>query len=156
MHERRDKMKKVFSIVVKTVVIKENKALCLIRSDREVKESSLNSIDLWDLPGGGMQYYEKLEECLYREAREETGLKVNIIKPLDAHDIIRQSLHVIFLTYLSECTEGEVILSSEHKQYKWADRSELEGLPIQKWLKKIYVRAFEEYDIFIENRNGTM
>lgn len=142
-------MKKAFSIVVKTVIIKDNTALCLIRSDKEVRESMLNSIDLWDLPGGGIQYYEKLEEGLAREITEETSLTVNIIKPLDAHDIIRPSLHVVFVTYLSEYVSGDVILSSEHKGYKWAGRDEIDELPIQKWLKRIYIKAFDEYEQYL-------
>lgn len=140
-------MKKVFSIVVKTVIIKEDKALCLIRSDREMRESSINSIDLWDLPGGSIQYYEKLEDGLNREIKEETSLTVNIMKPLDAHDIIRPSLHVVFITYLSEYVSGDVVLSNEHKGFKWVDKDELSELPVQKWLKKIYLKAFDEYKL---------
>jgi ADP-ribose pyrophosphatase YjhB (NUDIX family) len=36
----------------------------------------------WGLPGGGLKHGESLEECLLREVREETGLKVEIMHML--------------------------------------------------------------------------
>ena len=36
----------------------------------------------WGLPGGGLQPGESLEECLEREAMEETGMRVEIIAML--------------------------------------------------------------------------
>lgn len=145
-------MKRDFAVAVKTVIIKENQALCLFRSDKEIRSSRLNSVDLCDLPGGGLQYFEKMEDGLHREVREETSLKVNIIKPLDAHDIIRPALHIIFVTYLSEYLSGEVVLSDEHKGYQWVGEDEIDGLNMQKWLKRIYKKAFAEHRIF----SGTM
>ena len=65
-------MKRDFAVAVKAVIIKENKALVLCRSKHEMECSYMNSHQKWDLPGGGLHFFEKAEEGLRREIREET------------------------------------------------------------------------------------
>ncbi|MEI6627510.1 MAG: NUDIX hydrolase, partial [bacterium] len=40
---------------------------------------TLENNGLWELPGGGLDFYEKPLECLIREIKEETGLKITKI-----------------------------------------------------------------------------
>ena len=75
-------MKRDFAVAVKAVIIKENKALVLCRSEHEMECSYMNSHQKWDLPGGGLHFFEKAEEGLRREIREETDLHVSIGPPL--------------------------------------------------------------------------
>lgn len=75
-------MKRDFAVAVKAVIIKENKALVLCRSKHEMECSYMNSHQKWDLPGGGLHFFEKAEEGLRREIREETDLHVSIGPPL--------------------------------------------------------------------------
>ena len=70
-------MKRDFAVAVKAVIIKENKALVLCRSKREMECSYMNSHQKWDLPGGGLHFFEKAEEGLRREIREEADLRVS-------------------------------------------------------------------------------
>ena len=64
-------MKRDFAVAVKAVIIKENKALVLCRSKDEMEGSFMNSYQKWDLPGGGLHFFEKAEEGLVREITEE-------------------------------------------------------------------------------------
>ena len=39
-------------------------------------------MDLWDLPGGGMEHGELPTEAIIRETREETGFDIHVVKLL--------------------------------------------------------------------------
>lgn len=67
-------MKRDFAVAVKAVIIKENKALVLCRSKHEMECSYMNSHQKWDLPGGGLHFFEKAEEgtAAEKSARKRT------------------------------------------------------------------------------------
>ena len=50
----------------------------LIIDDGHVLLAHRRDIDWWNLPGGGMEIGETVEEALCREVREETGLEIQI------------------------------------------------------------------------------
>jgi 8-oxo-dGTP diphosphatase len=66
-------------IGVKGVVFRKGRVLLLHRRD-----DLLLLPGLWDLPGGGVEARENLEDALIREVREETGFTVQVQKPIDA------------------------------------------------------------------------
>ena len=104
-------MKRDFAVAVKAVIIKENRALVLCRSKDEMEGSYMNSHQKWDLPGGGLHFFEKSDEGLLREIMEETQLKVEIGPPLSLFDAIKHHIHLCIFTYACRWTEGEVFLS---------------------------------------------
>src|ERR1700686_3253173 len=57
-----------FRIAVSALIFSEGKVLLALRRD----------IDWWNLPGGGMEVGETVDEALLREVIEETGLEVEI------------------------------------------------------------------------------
>ncbi len=57
-----------FRVAVFGVVIEEGKVLLCLRRD----------IGWWNLPGGGMELGETVDEALRREVQEETGLEVEV------------------------------------------------------------------------------
>lgn len=132
-----------FAITVKAVIIKDGRFLLLRRSKREMEKSFLNRYEPWDLPGGGVRFFETSQRALFREIREETQLDVRLIGILNAYDAIKSRLHMLILTYMCEYIGGEVILSCEHDSYYWLTVEEMESLDVPKWMIRIFKSAVE-------------
>lgn len=86
---------------------------------------------LWDCAGGHFEDGESAEECMLREAREETGLKTEIARIgnlIEYRDEYGRSLAVPFLL---RSPSGPVKLS-EHSESRWlsaADARKLRSVP---------------------------
>lgn len=135
-------MKRDFAVAVKAVILKENKALVLCRSKNEMEGSYMNSHQKWDLPGGGLHFFEKAEEGLLREIAEETALAVEIGPPLSLFDVIKHHIHLCIFTYACRWKGGEVSLSDEHESYFWLTEGEMEESELPHWMKRDISRAF--------------
>ncbi len=135
-------MKRDFAVAVKAVIIKEDKALVLCRSKVEMQSSYMNSRQKWDLPGGGLHFYERAEDGLHREIREETGLEAAIGPPVSLFDVIKYHIHLCIFTYACRWLEGEVRLSGEHEAFYWLTEDEAEESDLPSWLKRDIQRAF--------------
>jgi len=100
------------------------------------RESAKYGPGMWDCPGGRLEMGESPEEGVVRETLEETGLKIEIIKPLAVFSKVVEGLDKQFITlvYLCRYVEGEVILSEEHTDYIWATTDEARELPLVDYL----------------------
>ncbi len=133
-------MKRSFALAVKAVILKEDSFLVLKRSRQEIEGSYMNQKEAWDLPGGGVRFFESSPRGLLREISEETGLTVEIIKPLSIFDAIKSRLHLTIITYLCLYRHGDVMLSQEHDAFYWMTYAEGREKNIPSWM----LRDFEE------------
>ena len=64
--------------------------------------------DYYYLPGGGVWFHEKIEDCLVREVKEETGLDVKAERLLWVRDFIEgfPNMHGIEIFFLATSTGG--------------------------------------------------
>lgn len=138
-------MKRDFAIVVKGIIIKNNQVLLLHRSEKEMQHSIVSKWNVWDLPGGGVQFFEPMDKALSREISEETSLTTEIIDYVGTYDIIKQRIHIGIVTYLCDYISGEVKLSEEHDEFIWLNFDEIENSPAPKWLKKYFIIAINKY-----------
>ena len=117
----------------KGLILREGKVLILRRSLYDHTFAGT-----WEFPGGKLEFGEKLEDCLCREVREETGLEVEVECLLYANTFLTHPWRqVVVVTYLCRPEEGEVRLSEEHTEYLWATAQELRERIPQKVLEEL-------------------
>lgn len=138
-------MKRDFALVAKAVIIHNEKFLLLKRSKKEIEGSSINKYQIWDLPGGGIRFFETAEKGLIREIKEETGMGVAILKPIGMYDAIRSQIHLSIITYLCETKITEVKLSNEHSAFHWLSLAEMDVFRVPRWMIHDCETALNEY-----------
>jgi 8-oxo-dGTP diphosphatase len=83
---------------------------------------------MWALPGGFVDYGEKVEETVVREVLEETGLKTKIIELIGVYSDPNRDPrgHTITVTYLLDVIGGELNSGDDASDAKFF---ELNNLP---------------------------
>lgn len=76
----------------------------------------------WELPKGSVEGNESGEQAMVREAKEETGLDVEITMKLPFEiSYVSDNEEVRQKVFLAICKEGDVKLSVEHDKFLWAN-----------------------------------
>ncbi len=86
--------------------------------------------DKWICPGGRLEPEETIEEGIRREAKEETNLEIELVKPLPAFDTIFREddgtfLHVIYIDYLARVAKGHFVPGSEIREAVWVEKERI-------------------------------
>lgn len=80
-------------------------------------------LGLWALPGGYIDVDEHPQQAARREALEETGLEVEIVRLLDVfHDV--DDGGVITIAYLSRAVGGDLRPDDDAQQARWFRRGD--------------------------------
>ena len=74
-----------------------------------------NRAGLWDLPGGTVEFGNKLEETIVREVEEETGLKVAPYYCLSVYQDFVNGQHWVSFAYNVRIVGGELQNKEPHK-----------------------------------------
>ena len=88
----------------------------------------------WSIPGGSLEYGERVTDAVLREVREETGLTVKITDLLGVFDGVPSSQpdftrHVVMIDYIAEWVCGEPVAGD--------DASEAEFVSIETALERL-------------------
>jgi ADP-ribose pyrophosphatase len=107
-------------------IINDNNQILLLKRN----ENCRNKAGYWTIPGGGVEYSEKVEDALKRETKEELGIGIEILRLLSVTDDIieEEGQHWISPQFLCKITTGEPknLEPEKHDEMRWFD---LDNLP---------------------------
>lgn len=124
-------MKRLIQVIVVAAIKQNNRYLLTKRFDPENKLTH----NRWQMPGGGLEFNETIIQCLHREVKEETGLRVKIIAFIPRiHEKIfpKSGWHGVAAGFVCEPIEKtpQVKLDKEASDYRWFLYKELKDLPL--------------------------
>lgn len=86
----------------------------LIYDDGRVLLAHRRDIDWWNLPGGGMEIGETVEEATCREVREETGLEVEVEQLVGVYS--KPQKREVVLTFRCKVIGGKLQATEESRE----------------------------------------
>ncbi|NLY77594.1 MAG: NUDIX domain-containing protein [Tissierellia bacterium] len=115
-------MDKKMVVIVKGIVLFNNKALILKRSEKD----RINP-GKWEFVGGKINFNEELEDALKREIKEEASIDIEVDDILYATNYrTSPTRNDVVIVYKCHAISDKVKLSKEHSDYKWVTEAELE------------------------------
>ncbi len=103
---------------------------CVIKDNKFLLIHRISSFDVWEFPGGGIEFGESPEEAAVRELKEETNLTVKSKGLLTINSYLSpQEKHYICFYYICEVLDGEIKIGDEdHSEYRWFSLEEMKKL----------------------------
>jgi 8-oxo-dGTP diphosphatase len=123
-----------FQVIVCFLLERDGHVLLLKRSPG--KDESPGQ---WETGSGRVEQGESPVQAVVREAREETGLDVEVGEPLDTFHFYRGPAReeTIAITFHCRASGGTVALSSEHDEANWVPIERLPGLHgVPEWVRR--------------------
>jgi 8-oxo-dGTP diphosphatase len=99
---------------VGVIVLREDKVLL-------GKRRGSHGAGTWALPGGHLEFGESVEACALRETKEETGLKVRILRqgPYTNDVMLAEGKHYVTVFVVASSTEGMAQVMEPGKCEGW-------------------------------------
>jgi ADP-ribose pyrophosphatase YjhB (NUDIX family) len=114
-----------FRIGVFGVIIQDGKVLLGRRRD----------IDWWNLPGGGMELGETVDEALRREVLEETGLEVRVGRLIGVYS--KPQKQEVVLTFLCHVEGGALAETEELRECRYFAPDDLPANTLPKHAERV-------------------
>ena len=123
-----------FQVIVCFLIERDRQVLLLKRT-----MSKDEAPGQWETGSGRVEQGESAIQAVVREAREETGLDVEVLEPLDTFHFYRGPMReeTIAITFHCRTSGGRVVLSSEHDEAKWVPLEHLNRLDsLPEWVQR--------------------
>jgi 8-oxo-dGTP diphosphatase len=104
----------------------------------------------WSIPGGVLEVGETLRAAAAREAREETGLNVEVQELLGVYDrVLRDDhghvlYHYVLVDFLCRRMSGQLNAAGDAAEVRWFTREELSSLKLAPDTENVIRKGFEK------------
>lgn len=114
-----------FLVAVGAIIENSSTGKILLLKRSEKKDYSPG---IWEYTTGRLHQFEDPEDGLRREVIEETGLEVEIVKPISIFHIYRGKKiaenELVGMMFWCKTDSEDVIVSEEHSGYMWVEAEE--------------------------------
>jgi 8-oxo-dGTP diphosphatase len=117
-HKIKKMTKKQIINVTCAIILFENKILVTQRSEKMKLPLK------WEFPGGKLEDDESEIDCVKREIKEELNIEIDIQQKLNNSQYNYETFGINLIPFVANYISGEITLS-EHKAFKWLNKSEL-------------------------------
>lgn len=123
-----------YGLTMRGLLRQSDKILILKRHPK-----SKTNPNCWELVGGKVDPGEDFQKALIREFKEETNLKIKISDLIGAVQEDFPHKRTVALVMNVEFVSGEIKISDEHIDWKWATIDEIKRLNLSGWFKKLLI-----------------
>lgn len=89
----------------------------IFNPEQQILLGHRRDIDWWNLPGGGMEVGETVDEAVCREVREETGLEVKVEQLVGVYS--KPQKQEVVLTFLCQVIGGALQSTEETRESRY-------------------------------------
>jgi 8-oxo-dGTP diphosphatase len=123
------------------VVCFRGREVLLIRRGRPPLEGQ------WSLPGGRIEFRERLEEAALRELFEETGVEARVLGLVAVVDGLFPSAHYVLIDYAAAWTSGEPRPGDDAAEAAFHPLDALDGLGLWDQTLQVIREAERRFDL---------
>ena len=114
-----------FRVAVSALIFDGERVLLALRRD----------IGWWNLPGGGMEIGETVDEALCREVSEETGLQIEVGQLIGVYS--KPQKQEVVLTFRCSIINGTPVATEESRECRYFAHNDLPTKILPKHLERI-------------------
>ena len=130
-----------FAIAVKAFIINGKGEILTVKRPSHVPHAP----GVWDIPGGRLDPIDEDPfDGVKRETKEETGLDIEVLRPLMIDHFVRDdNQRITMIIFLCKAINDKVTLSEEHVEFKWSSPKEARNNLVHHFHK--CVDSYEKY-----------